>query len=128
MVTEEELPYWHLEHEVLLAEAKANISNSAVEKAGGSEHQDQVEVSRKGSLEEGKEVPCHTEDAAYGGRFSRKQKLFNLSIVQHRPDSCMHTAQETTVRQSITARLMDSRFSHYTIYTHVLCCTSSLGR
>lgn len=56
MVTEEELPYWHLEHEVLLAEAKANISNSAVEEAGGSEHQDQVEVPRKGSLEEGKEV------------------------------------------------------------------------
>lgn len=54
LVTEEELPYWHLEHEVLLAEAKANIGNSAVEEAGGSEHQDQVEVPRKGSLEEGK--------------------------------------------------------------------------
>ena len=51
MVTEGELPYWHLEHEVLLAEAKANISNSAVEEAGGSENQNQVEVSGKGSLE-----------------------------------------------------------------------------
>ena len=55
MVTEEGLPYWHLEHEVLLAEAKANISNSAVEEAGGSEHQDQVEVPGKGGLEEGRE-------------------------------------------------------------------------
>lgn len=53
MVTEEELPYWHLEHEVLLAEAKANVSNGAVEEAGGSEHQDQVEVPRKRCLEDG---------------------------------------------------------------------------
>lgn len=53
MVTEGELPYWHLKHEVLLAEAKANIGNSAVEEAGGSEHQNQVEVPRKGSLEMG---------------------------------------------------------------------------
>lgn len=52
MVTEEELPYWHLEHEVLLAEAKANIGNSAVEEAGGSENQDQVEVPGKRSLGE----------------------------------------------------------------------------
>lgn len=51
MVTEEELPYWHFEHEVLLAEAEAYISNSTVEEAGRSEHQDQVEVPRKGSLD-----------------------------------------------------------------------------
>lgn len=51
MVTEEELPYWHLEHEVLLAEAKTNIGNSSVKEAGGSKHQDQVKVPRKGRLE-----------------------------------------------------------------------------
>lgn len=67
MVTEGELPYWHLEHEVLLAEAKANISNSAVEEAGGSEHQNQVEVPRKGGLEEGENktvilIIKHTEE------------------------------------------------------------------
>lgn len=62
MVTEEELPYWHLEHEVLLAEAKANISDGAVEEAGGSKHQDQVEVPRKGSLGKVKEVRCHIDD------------------------------------------------------------------
>jgi len=75
LVTEEELPYWHLEHEVLLAEAKANISNSAVEEAGGSEHQDQVEVPRKRGLEEGREVHCHHVDAPYGGGFSLKPCL-----------------------------------------------------
>lgn len=48
---EEELPYWHLEHEVLLTEAKAKISDGAMEEAGGSEHQNQVEVPRKGCLE-----------------------------------------------------------------------------
>lgn len=58
-VTEEKLPYWHLEHEVLLAEAEADISDSAVEEAGGPEHQDQMEVPREGRLEEGREVPCH---------------------------------------------------------------------
>lgn len=63
LVTEEELPYWHLEHEVLLAEAKANICNSAVEEAGGSEHQDQVEVPRKRGLEKEREVHCHSDDA-----------------------------------------------------------------
>lgn len=47
----ESSPYWHFEHEVLLAEAKANVGNGAVEEAGGSEHQDQVEVPGKGSLE-----------------------------------------------------------------------------
>lgn len=51
MVTGEEQPYWHLEHEVLLAEAKANISDGAMEEAGGSEHQDQVKVPGKGHLE-----------------------------------------------------------------------------
>lgn len=48
-VTEE--PYWHLEHEVLLAEAKANISYGAVEEARGSEHQYEVKVPRKRRLE-----------------------------------------------------------------------------
>lgn len=38
MVFEGELPYWHFEHEVLLAEAKANISDGPMEEAGGSEH------------------------------------------------------------------------------------------
>lgn len=76
LVTEEELPYWHLEHEVLLAEAKANVRNSAVEEAGGSEHQDQVEVPRKGSLEEGKDVDCRINDVAYGGWFGLKQKFW----------------------------------------------------
>lgn len=51
LVTEEELPYWHLEHEVLLAETEANVCDSAVEEAGGSEHQDQVEVPRKRGLD-----------------------------------------------------------------------------
>lgn len=58
LVTEEDLPYWHLKHEVFLAEAEANVCNSTVEKAGGSEHQDQVEVPREGSLGESKEVYC----------------------------------------------------------------------
>lgn len=49
-----ELPYWHFEHEVLLAEAKANISDGAMEEAGGPEHQNQVKVPRKGRLERGK--------------------------------------------------------------------------
>lgn len=66
MVTEEELPYWHLKHEVLLAEAKANISNSTVEETGGSEHQDQVKVPRKGSLEKVTEVHSHIDNAAHG--------------------------------------------------------------
>lgn len=55
MGTEEELPYWHLEHEVLLTEAKADISDGAMEEAGGSEHQNQVKVPRKGCLETVKE-------------------------------------------------------------------------
>lgn len=50
MVTEGELPYWHLEHEVLLAEAEADVGDGAVEEAGGSKHQDQVKVPGKGSL------------------------------------------------------------------------------
>lgn len=64
MVTEEELPYWHLEHEVLLAEAKTNISNSTVEETGGSEHQNQVKVPRKGSLEKVKDVHTRIDNAA----------------------------------------------------------------
>lgn len=51
MVTEEQLPYRHLEHEVLLAEAKAQISDGAVEEAGGSENQNQVQVPGEGRLE-----------------------------------------------------------------------------
>lgn len=58
MGSEEELPYWHLEHEVLLTEAKANISDGAMEEAGGSEHQNQVKVPRKGRLERVKEDTC----------------------------------------------------------------------
>lgn len=58
MGTEEELPYWHLEHEVLLTEAKANISDGAMEEAGGSEHQNQVKVPRKGCLETVREDTC----------------------------------------------------------------------
>lgn len=54
MVFEAELPYWHFEHEVLLAEAEAYISDGAMEEAGGSEHQNQVEVPRKGCLQRGK--------------------------------------------------------------------------
>lgn len=50
-MTEGELPYWHFEHEVLLAEAKADVSDGAMEEAGGAEHQDQVKVPRKGRLE-----------------------------------------------------------------------------
>lgn len=65
MVTEGELPYWHLEHEVLLAEAEADVGDGAVEEAGGSKHQDQVEVPGKGSLrgrgEGQEEVYCHSE-------------------------------------------------------------------
>lgn len=65
MVTEGELPYWHLEHEVLLAEAEADVGDGAVEEAGGSKHQDQVKVPGKGSLREGgggqEELCCHTE-------------------------------------------------------------------
>lgn len=53
-MTEGKLPYWHFEHEVLLAEAKANVSDGAMEEAGGSEHQNQVKVPRKGRLERGK--------------------------------------------------------------------------
>lgn len=90
MVTEEELPYWHLEHEVLLAEAKANISNSAVEEAGGSEHQDQVEVPREGSLEEGKELRCHTDDAVCGGTItlylSSLWRTSAFHTLHHRPN------------------------------------------
>lgn len=51
-MSEGDQPYWHLEHEVLLAEAEADICDCAVEEAGGSQHQDQVEVPRKRSLEE----------------------------------------------------------------------------
>lgn len=54
MVLEGQLPYWHFEHEVLLAEAKANISDGAMEEAGGSENQNQVKVTGKGRLEKGK--------------------------------------------------------------------------
>lgn len=53
MRTEGELPYWHLEHEVLLAEAEANVGDGAMEEAGGSQHQNQVKVPRKGRLERG---------------------------------------------------------------------------
>lgn len=57
---EGELPYWHFKHEVLLTEAKADISDGAVEEAGGSEHQNQVKVPRKGRLEKGKaDSTCH---------------------------------------------------------------------
>lgn len=56
MVTEEEeLPYGHLKHEVVLAEAEADVCNSSVEEAGGSEHQDQVEVPGEGGLDNRKE-------------------------------------------------------------------------
>lgn len=113
MVTEEELPYWHLEHEVLLAEAKANVSNSAVEEAGGSEHQDQVEVPRKGSLEEGKEVHCHIddmeEDSVENKNFVIKPvavhaaNIFSFSTVQHRPDSCMHTGTGSNEEKALTS-------------------------
>lgn len=52
LVSEEELPYWHLKHEVVLAETEADVCYSTVEEAGGSEHQDQVEVPREGGLDE----------------------------------------------------------------------------
>lgn len=52
---EEELPYWHLKHEVVLAEAEADVGNSSVEEAGGSEHQDQVEVPGEWGLDDRKE-------------------------------------------------------------------------
>lgn len=58
MGTEEEPPYWHLEHKVLLTEAKANISDGAMEEAGGSEHQNQVKVPGKGGLERVEEDTC----------------------------------------------------------------------
>lgn len=54
LVTDEKLPYWHLKHEVLLTEAEANICDSAVEKAGGPQYQDQVKVARKGYLKNNK--------------------------------------------------------------------------
>lgn len=53
MRTEGELPYWHFEHEVLLAEAEADVGDGAMEEAGGSQHQNQVKVPRKGRLERG---------------------------------------------------------------------------
>lgn len=120
MVTEEELPYWHLEHEVLLAEAKANVSNSAVEEAGGSEHQDQVEVPRKGSLEEGKEVHCHTDDMeddsvenknlAVKLAAAHTTNIFSFSTVQHRPDSCVQSGTGSDEEKAITS----SHLSHLT--------------
>lgn len=51
---EVQLSYWHLQHEVILAEAKADICDGSVEKAGGSEHQDQVKVPREGGLDKQK--------------------------------------------------------------------------
>ena len=52
MVSEGVLPYWHLQHEILLAEAEAQVGDSALEEAGGAQHQHQVEVAREGSLGE----------------------------------------------------------------------------
>lgn len=51
-----DLPYWHLEHEVLLAETEAQVCDGALEEAGGSQHQHQVEVPREGGLETGRDT------------------------------------------------------------------------
>lgn len=69
MVTEGELPYWHLEHEVLLTEAEANVGDGAVEEAGGSKHQHQVKVPREGSLHGRRsgEVGCQRKLASLEG-------------------------------------------------------------
>jgi len=75
LVNEEELPYWHLKHEVVLAKAETDIRNSTVEEAGGSEHQDQVEVPWKGSLDEGKDSHCYANDAYRGLSIKHKQKI-----------------------------------------------------
>ena len=68
-----ELPYWHLEHEVVLAEAEADVGHGAVEEAGGSEHQDQVEVPGERRLQEGEDAHGHIND---GGGFRMKQTLW----------------------------------------------------
>ena len=53
-------PYRHLEQEVVLAKAEAQVGAAggggpgAVEQAGGPQHQDQVEVPWEGGLEEGR--------------------------------------------------------------------------
>lgn len=75
MVTEGELPYWHLEHEVLLAEAEADVGDGAVEEAGGSKHQDQVKVPGEGGLGEGQ------ERLAFVSRCQRKTGLIAGSVM-----------------------------------------------
>lgn len=43
-------PYRHFEHEVLLAEAEAQVCHRPLEEAGGPQDQNEVQVPRKGGL------------------------------------------------------------------------------
>lgn len=97
MVTEGELPYWHLEHEVLLAEAEANVGDGAVEEAGGSKHQHQVKVPGEGGLQGRRsgELGCQRspwKTGVIGGIVILLYKDFKDSVrfeVQHFP-SILH--------------------------------------
>ena len=50
LVSEGVLPYWHLQHEILLAEAEAQVGDGALEETGGPKHQNQMEVPGEGGL------------------------------------------------------------------------------
>ena len=66
LVSEGVLPYWHLQHEILLAEAKAQVGDGALEEAGGPQHQHQVEVPGEGSLGGREEDPVVKTPKGFG--------------------------------------------------------------